>query len=53
MGDILEHLTSEDATIFLEKIKNNNQKVLVSVPYEYVNKENMKGIFLKPTYSQI
>lgn len=35
MGDVLEHLTFEDATKVLEKIEEQWQSVLVAVPYMY------------------
>ncbi len=45
MGDILEHLSSEDAILFLKKIEKNKQKVLVAVPYEYKQGEHEGNIF--------
>jgi len=51
MGDILEHLSSKDAIIFLKKIETNNQKCLVAVPYEYEQEEyegNTFEIHLQP-----
>jgi cyclopropane fatty-acyl-phospholipid synthase-like methyltransferase len=44
MGDVLEHMTVEDAQWILKKIEENGQSVLVAVPYmfeqgeEYGNK---------------
>lgn len=35
MGDILEHLTYEDAIVLLNKIQGLNIKCLVAVPYMY------------------
>lgn len=35
MGDVLEHLTTEEAKNVLEKINKNKQKCLVAVPYNY------------------
>ena len=33
LGDVLEHLSVEDAQTLLTKINNNNQKCLIAVPY--------------------
>lgn len=35
-GDILEHLSIEDSTKILNKIKENGQECMVAVPYTYV-----------------
>lgn len=35
MGDVLEHLTFDDASILINKINNLNKKCLVAVPYKY------------------
>jgi hypothetical protein len=51
MGDILEHLSALDAQNLTQKIKNNQQKCLVAVPYEYEQGEyegNPYEIHLQP-----
>lgn len=51
MGDILEHLSSKDAQLLITKIKNQNKKCLVAVPYEYEQGEyegNPYEIHLQP-----
>jgi SAM-dependent methyltransferase len=35
MGDVLEHLTFNDAKIVLDKINESNKKCLIAVPYNY------------------
>jgi len=35
MGDVLEHMTVEDAKWMMNKIESNGQSVLVAVPYMY------------------
>ncbi|MCK9576030.1 MAG: class I SAM-dependent methyltransferase [Candidatus Pacearchaeota archaeon] len=35
-GDILEHLTIEDATRIIDEMNSKGQKCLVAVPYSYV-----------------
>jgi len=44
MGDILEHLTVEDAQKILSKIKSNNQGVMIAVPYLYEQGEEFGNI---------
>jgi hypothetical protein len=44
MGDILEHLTVEDAKSILHKIKVNNQGVMIAVPYLYEQGEEFGNI---------
>ena len=44
MGDILEHLTIQDAHKILDKIKKNNQGVMVAVPYLYEQGEEFGNI---------
>lgn len=51
MGDILEHLSSKNAQLLITKIKNQNKKCLVAVPYEYEQGEyegNPYEIHLQP-----
>jgi len=51
MGDVLEHLSTEEAQQILDKINSNNQKCLIAVPYEYEQGEyqgNTYEIHLQP-----
>jgi predicted nucleic-acid-binding Zn-ribbon protein len=36
MGDVLEHLSYQDARILMDEIKRLNKKCLVAVPYSYI-----------------
>jgi len=45
MGDVLEHLTLEDATLFLNKVNNLNIKCLVAVPYNYEQGEYEGNVY--------
>ena len=45
MGDVLEHLTIEDATLFLDKVNNLNIKCLVAVPYNYEQGEYEGNVY--------
>jgi SAM-dependent methyltransferase len=45
MGDVLEHLTTEDATIFLDRVNNLGIKCLVAVPYNYEQGEYEGNIY--------
>jgi glycosyltransferase involved in cell wall biosynthesis len=45
MGDVLEHLTTEDAKTFMSKIKLTNKKCLIAVPYEYEQGEHFDNIY--------
>jgi hypothetical protein len=45
MGDILEHLSIEDAQNILNQINLNNQKCLVAVPYLYEQGEHEGNIY--------
>ena len=44
MGDILEHLTTQDAQSILEKVKMNDQGVMIAVPYLYEQGEEFGNI---------
>ena len=51
MGDVLEHLSIEDAQIVLEKLKANTEYLLVAVPYKLPQGElygNKAEIHLQP-----
>lgn len=45
MGDILEHLTIEDAQSILHKIKVNNQGVMIAVPYLFEQGEEYGNVY--------
>ena len=45
LGDILEHLTVDDAKKILKTITNNKQKCLVAVPYEMEQGESEGNIY--------
>jgi len=45
MGDVLEHLTIEDATKVLKNIEMNNQSVIVSVPYLLSQQEVFGNVY--------
>lgn len=45
LGDVLEHLTQSDALELLAKIKEQNKKVLVAVPYQYEQGEEYGNIY--------
>jgi predicted TPR repeat methyltransferase len=45
MGDVLEHLTTEDAKIFIDKVNLTNKKCLVAVPYNYEQGEHFGNIY--------
>lgn len=51
MGDVLEHMSVEDAQFILNKIESNGQKVLVAVPYMFEQGEeygNKHEVHLQP-----
>jgi hypothetical protein len=39
MGDVLEHLSYDDAKIIIDKIEANNIRCLIAVPYNYIQGE--------------
>lgn len=45
MGDVLEHLTIEDAKNLIEKIEGNNQTVIVAVPYLFKQEEVFGNVY--------
>ena len=45
MGDVLEHLTFNDARIFIEKISELNKKCLIAVPYNYEQGDEFGNIY--------